>query len=509
MLCRADSVGRVPGRDRGPRWPRCRGCKPRTLLRPGGRGRAHPPRADPGRFGAPLHPPPQRPGAGHLPAPAARELAGQDARRAAVPGAADADGHRRRRVHARPRPTSCARRWARSAAGRGWSSCGRGCTRAWPSGASPARSPTRSSTRWRRSPTTASPSRTRCRFAYLVYAVVVDQAPRAGGVLRGAAQRPADGLLTPALAGAGRPPPRRRGAHPRPQRLAGRGRRSSRAQESRRRRRPCGWGSARCAASAATWPSEIEAGAPVRRRWRTSCAACRRCTLPSSRRWPRPGCSASASASTGGRRCGRWARLPSRGPDRLPGIVTGQHVATLARHGSDGGGGRRPVGHRRGARRPPHPVPPRPAATRCGVVTAAGLVGRRAEDAGCSWPGVVTHRQRPMTAQGITFINLEDETGLINVVVLEGLLGPLPPGRPRRAGPADPRPPGAQRGRDQRRRRRVDLAAGAGLHGQPRLPLIERARRLQSVRCRTPCRTQRHSPRCSTSSPTSMAGPSV
>ena len=44
--------------------------------------------------------------------------------------------------------------------------------------------------------------------------------------------------------------------------------------------------------------------------------------------------------------------------------------------------------------------------------------------------GVVTHRQRPATAGGITFINLEDETGLINVVVLEGLLGPLPPGGP-------------------------------------------------------------------------------
>lgn len=34
--------------------------------------------------------------------------------------------------------------------------------------------------------------------------------------------------------------------------------------------------------------------------------------------------------------------------------------------------------------------------------------------------GVVTHRQRPMTAQGTTFINLEDETGLINVVVSKG-----------------------------------------------------------------------------------------
>jgi error-prone DNA polymerase len=34
--------------------------------------------------------------------------------------------------------------------------------------------------------------------------------------------------------------------------------------------------------------------------------------------------------------------------------------------------------------------------------------------------GVVTHRQRPMTAQGVTFLNLEDETGLINVVISKG-----------------------------------------------------------------------------------------
>jgi error-prone DNA polymerase len=31
--------------------------------------------------------------------------------------------------------------------------------------------------------------------------------------------------------------------------------------------------------------------------------------------------------------------------------------------------------------------------------------------------GVVTHRQRPATASGITFLNLEDETGLVNVIV--------------------------------------------------------------------------------------------
>ena len=35
--------------------------------------------------------------------------------------------------------------------------------------------------------------------------------------------------------------------------------------------------------------------------------------------------------------------------------------------------------------------------------------------------GVVTHRQRPATASGITFLNLEDETGLLNVVCSVGV----------------------------------------------------------------------------------------
>ena len=35
--------------------------------------------------------------------------------------------------------------------------------------------------------------------------------------------------------------------------------------------------------------------------------------------------------------------------------------------------------------------------------------------------GIVTHRQRPATAGGVTFINLEDETGLLNVVCSPGL----------------------------------------------------------------------------------------
>ena len=35
--------------------------------------------------------------------------------------------------------------------------------------------------------------------------------------------------------------------------------------------------------------------------------------------------------------------------------------------------------------------------------------------------GLVTHRQRPATARGVTFLNLEDEAGMLNVTCSEGL----------------------------------------------------------------------------------------
>jgi DNA polymerase III alpha subunit len=35
--------------------------------------------------------------------------------------------------------------------------------------------------------------------------------------------------------------------------------------------------------------------------------------------------------------------------------------------------------------------------------------------------GAVAHRQRPATAQGVTFINLEDETGMVNVLCTPGV----------------------------------------------------------------------------------------
>ncbi|MEK7292551.1 MAG: OB-fold nucleic acid binding domain-containing protein, partial [Actinomycetota bacterium] len=57
--------------------------------------------------------------------------------------------------------------------------------------------------------------------------------------------------------------------------------------------------------------------------------------------------------------------------------------------------------------------------TRMGVVTAEGLWDRENESK-VLVAGIVTHRQRPSTAHGVTFMNLEDETGHINVVCSQG-----------------------------------------------------------------------------------------
>jgi error-prone DNA polymerase len=103
---------------------------------------------------------------------------------------------------------------------------------------------------------------------------------------------------------------------------------------------------------------------------------------------------------------------------RLPGIVTGivappLPVMTPAETGRADlwATGVSPEGH------PTRFV--RPHLEELGVVTATDLAtvapGTRVLVA-----GVVTHRQRPATAGGTMFLNLEDETGLINVVVSVG-----------------------------------------------------------------------------------------
>jgi error-prone DNA polymerase len=56
---------------------------------------------------------------------------------------------------------------------------------------------------------------------------------------------------------------------------------------------------------------------------------------------------------------------------------------------------------------------------RLGVVPAAELA-ERGDGQRVLVAGAVTHRQRPATAGGVTFLNLEDETGMVNVICSPG-----------------------------------------------------------------------------------------
>lgn len=98
---------------------------------------------------------------------------------------------------------------------------------------------------------------------------------------------------------------------------------------------------------------------------------------------------------------------PTAPPPRLPPLdVVGQTLADLSATG---------ISPER------HPMSlAREALSSRGILSVASAMvrdhGRRAWVA-----GVVTHRQRPSTAAGVTFLNLEDETGMLNVVVFETL----------------------------------------------------------------------------------------
>jgi len=121
-----------------------------------------------------------------------------------------------------------------------------------------------------------------------------------------------------------------------------------------------------------------------------------------------------------GRRTAIWeAGVVAQGSaDQLAGIVTGTTVPTLP--GMDDretaladlwATGVAPDGH------PTRFL--REELDRLGVLPAAALGGRE-DGSRVLVGGVVTHRQRPATAGGTTFLNLEDETGLVNVVVSRG-----------------------------------------------------------------------------------------
>ena len=132
---------------------------------------------------------------------------------------------------------------------------------------------------------------------------------------------------------------------------------------------------------------------------------------------------AGATAGLGaGRREALWAAgaLGQEGPGTLAGVSVGVDAPTLP--------GMTPVetdvadawatGITPGSTSPLEHV--RDGLEKAGVLTVAGVCatepGRRV-----AVGGVVTHRQRPGTAGGVTFLSLEDETGLLNVICTAGL----------------------------------------------------------------------------------------
>ncbi|MGA5300727.1 error-prone DNA polymerase [Nucisporomicrobium flavum] len=106
-------------------------------------------------------------------------------------------------------------------------------------------------------------------------------------------------------------------------------------------------------------------------------------------------------------------------PGRLPGTVTGTEAPTLPGMGDVDklvadvwATGLSPDAH------PAQFI--REQLTRRGALPISGL-GRVEAGTRIRVGGIVTHRQRPATAGGVTFINLEDETGMLNVTCSPGL----------------------------------------------------------------------------------------
>ncbi len=179
------------------------------VLRPGRRGGADPARPDPGRLGAPLHPPAQRAGGVGARPPAAQERAGQDAGRAAVPGAAHADRGGRRRLLRRRRRRAAPRDGRQAVDGEDGAAA-RPVLRRDGGQRDHRRGGRRGSSRKMLAfANFGFPESHSISFASLVYYSAWFKLLLPGGVLRGAAQLPADGLLLAAVAGRRRPPARR------------------------------------------------------------------------------------------------------------------------------------------------------------------------------------------------------------------------------------------------------------------------------------------------------------
>jgi error-prone DNA polymerase len=124
------------------------------------------------------------------------------------------------------------------------------------------------------------------------------------------------------------------------------------------------------------------------------------------------------SSST--RRQALWAAgvMAQATPDRLPGLVTGEDapalpdLAPLEEVAADMWATGLTVG-------PGAVELARPRLDALGVIPAGRLPGAET-DGRVLVGGVVTHRQHPESAKGTVFLNLEDETGMVNVICSPG-----------------------------------------------------------------------------------------
>jgi error-prone DNA polymerase len=124
--------------------------------------------------------------------------------------------------------------------------------------------------------------------------------------------------------------------------------------------------------------------------------------------------------SRGSRRRALWAAgvIAQATPDRLPGLVTGEDapvlpdLAPLEEVAADMWATGLTVGA--GA-----VELARPRLDALGVIPAGRLYGAET-DGRVLVGGVVTHRQHPESAKGTVFLNLEDETGMVNVICSPG-----------------------------------------------------------------------------------------
>ena len=264
-------------------------------------------------------------------------------------------------------------------------------------------------------------------FAYAGLRQRLVQVLLPGRVLRGAAARPADGLLLAPVAHRRRPPPRGGRArprrpglrgHPGPGAAPGQHRRGRGAARSRRGARDGGRGGR----------PDRGANGNGQGAYRDVADLARRAELPTAQ--------VEALATAGALRCfglerreALWAAGAAAAGvgvvrdgvrhDRLPGTAVGLEAPALP--------GMSAVEltvadvWATGLTPDSHPVTHLRNALEERGAYSVGAVARVPEGERIEVGGVVTHRQRPATAGGTTFLNLEDETGMLNVVCSEGL----------------------------------------------------------------------------------------